>query len=129
MRRRREEEPKEKILDVDASMQGTLSFKDPVNLRINGKFEGKLQTKGSLTIGEHVVGVGLSSGRSYEFGEEGPEVVSPNLGGNVTINISAVDAVSFVDLCERNPGAILGPLTTALKYRTGGINNLIRSTT
>lgn len=52
----------EKILDVDASMQGTLSFKDPVNLRINGKFEGTLETKGNLTIGEtanvdaHIVG-------------------------------------------------------------------------
>jgi excisionase family DNA binding protein len=42
----------EKILDVDASMQGTLSFKDPVNLRINGNFEGTLETKGNLTIGE-----------------------------------------------------------------------------
>lgn len=41
----------EKILDVDAAMQGTLSFKDPVNLRINGRFEGSLQTKGNLTIG------------------------------------------------------------------------------
>ena len=55
MRRKRDEELGEKILDVDASMQGTLAFKDPVNLRINGKFEGKLQTKGSLTIGEHAV--------------------------------------------------------------------------
>ncbi|MBP7216424.1 MAG: polymer-forming cytoskeletal protein [Candidatus Omnitrophica bacterium] len=42
----------EKILDVDASMQGTLTFKDPVNLRINGKFEGTLETKGNLTIGQ-----------------------------------------------------------------------------
>ena len=42
----------EKILDVDAAMQGTLSFKDPVNLRINGKFEGALETKGTLTIGQ-----------------------------------------------------------------------------
>ena len=41
----------EKILDVDASMQGSLSFKDPVNLRINGRFEGTLETKGNLTIG------------------------------------------------------------------------------
>lgn len=40
----------EKILDVDAFMQGNLCFKDPVNLRINGKFEGNLDTKGSLTI-------------------------------------------------------------------------------
>jgi len=51
MRRRKDEEFAEKILDVDASMQGTLAFKDPVNLRINGKFDGKLDTKGSLTIG------------------------------------------------------------------------------
>lgn len=41
----------EKILDVDASMQGSLTFKDPVNLRINGKFEGNLETKGNLTVG------------------------------------------------------------------------------
>lgn len=41
----------EKTLDVDASMQGTLTFKDPVNLRINGKFEGSLDTRGSLIIG------------------------------------------------------------------------------
>lgn len=42
----------EKILDVDASMQGTMSFKDPVNLHINGRFEGTLDTKGILTVGE-----------------------------------------------------------------------------
>ncbi|PIP18900.1 MAG: cell shape determination protein CcmA [Candidatus Omnitrophica bacterium CG08_land_8_20_14_0_20_41_16] len=40
----------EKTFDVDASMQGTLSFKDPVNLRINGKFEGILETRGNLTV-------------------------------------------------------------------------------
>ncbi|MGA2774680.1 MAG: polymer-forming cytoskeletal protein [Candidatus Omnitrophota bacterium] len=45
----------EKILDVDASMQGSLSFKDPVNLRINGKFEGTLETRGNLTIGPTAV--------------------------------------------------------------------------
>lgn len=45
----------EKILDVDASMQGTLSFKDAVNLRINGKFEGSLETKGNLTVGPTAV--------------------------------------------------------------------------
>ncbi len=58
MRRRggheREEDTK-KILDVDATMQGTLTFRDPVNLRINGSFEGSLDTKGSLTIGENAV--------------------------------------------------------------------------
>lgn len=42
--------PEEKILDVDADMQGQLSFKEPVNLRINGKFDGNLDTRGNLTI-------------------------------------------------------------------------------
>lgn len=45
----------EKILDVDAAMQGTLSFKDPVNLRINGKFEGNLNARGNLTVGPAAV--------------------------------------------------------------------------
>ncbi len=49
MARRREEE--EKILDVNAAMQGSLVFSDPVNLRISGRFEGSLKTKGTLTIG------------------------------------------------------------------------------
>ena len=61
LRRRKEDlEQKEKVLDVDASMQGTLAFKDPVNLRINGKFEGRLETKGFLTIGEHAVVVTMT---------------------------------------------------------------------
>ena len=42
----------EKILDVTASMQGEISFKDPVNLHIQGTFEGKLQTRGQLTVGK-----------------------------------------------------------------------------
>jgi excisionase family DNA binding protein len=48
----RKKEPEEKVLDVNASMQGTLVFNDPVNLRINGKFQGKLKTQGQLTIGK-----------------------------------------------------------------------------
>ena len=55
MRRRTREEVVEKVLDVDAAMQGTLTFRDPVNLRINGSFEGTLNTKGNLTIGENAV--------------------------------------------------------------------------
>lgn len=45
----------EKVLDVDAAMQGTLRFKDAINLRINGKFEGNLETKGNLTIGSTAI--------------------------------------------------------------------------
>ncbi len=45
----------EKVLDVDAAMQGSLIFKDAVNLRVNGKFEGTLETKGNLTIGQTAI--------------------------------------------------------------------------
>ena len=44
-------EETEKVLDVNAAIQGTVVFKDPVNLRINGDFTGQLDTKGALTIG------------------------------------------------------------------------------
>ena len=49
MARRKEEE---KILDVNAAMQGSLVFSDPINLRINGSFEGNLDTRGNLIIGK-----------------------------------------------------------------------------
>jgi excisionase family DNA binding protein len=49
MMRRKEEE---RVLDINATMQGSLVFSEPVNLRINGKFEGTLTTKGTLFIGE-----------------------------------------------------------------------------
>ncbi|MDP3703310.1 MAG: polymer-forming cytoskeletal protein [Candidatus Omnitrophota bacterium] len=42
----------ERWLEVDASMTGSLAFKDPVNLQINGRFEGTLDTKGNLSIGD-----------------------------------------------------------------------------
>ena len=53
MGRQKQEQPAgEKWLEVDASMTGTLAFKDPVNLQINGRFEGTLDTKGNLSIGD-----------------------------------------------------------------------------
>jgi excisionase family DNA binding protein len=58
----------EKVLDVDAAMQGTLSFKEPVNLRINGKFEGDLDTKGNLTITQTAIVMGDIMGDSVVVG-------------------------------------------------------------
>ncbi|MBI3319756.1 MAG: polymer-forming cytoskeletal protein [Candidatus Omnitrophica bacterium] len=52
MRRKEAQAPiQEKVLDVTASMQGQISFQDPVDLHIQGTFEGKLYTKGKLTVG------------------------------------------------------------------------------
>lgn len=50
--RRKEEEAGPRWLEVNASMTGSLSFKDPVNLQVNGQFDGTLEIKGNLAIGE-----------------------------------------------------------------------------
>jgi len=95
MRRRRQEEPTEKILDVDASMQGTLTFKDPVNLRINGKFDGKLQTKGNLTISEHAIVNADIVGESI------------TIAGHVNGNIKAAKGIRII-----SPACVVGDIKT-----------------
>ncbi|MFC1645802.1 polymer-forming cytoskeletal protein [Candidatus Omnitrophota bacterium] len=52
MRGRRDTSNQDHTIDVDAAMQGSLVFKEAVNLRINGKFEGTLEVKGVLSIGK-----------------------------------------------------------------------------
>jgi len=74
--KKREEE---KILDVNAAMQGSLVFADPVNLRINGKFEGTLTTKGNLTIGKD------ADVKADIVGEH--IIISGNVKGNVRASI------------------------------------------
>jgi len=44
--------PEEKIIEINAQMEGSLTFADPVNLKIHGKYSGKLDTRGTLTIGQ-----------------------------------------------------------------------------
>jgi len=94
-----------KILDVDASMQGTLMFKDPVNLRINGSFEGKLDTKGSLTIGENAI---------VRADIHGDEII---IGGKVTGNITAVNSLRIISTAH-----IVGDITApSLSVEIGAI--------
>jgi len=42
----------ENFIDIEAGMAGDLKFSTPINLKINGKFDGRLETKGVLIIGE-----------------------------------------------------------------------------
>ncbi len=96
MRRRKPDDtPKEKILDVDATMQGTLTFRDPVNLRINGSFEGTLDTKGNLTIGEQAV---------VRANIKGEEIV---VAGRVYGDIAAERQLSLLP-----PASVTGNITT-----------------
>lgn len=87
----------EKILDVDARMQGTIVFKDPVNLRINGSFEGKLETRGSLTIGENA---------NVQADIQGDKMV---IAGKVTGNLMARTSVSLI-----SPAVVRGNLETPI---------------
>ncbi|MFH1478420.1 MAG: polymer-forming cytoskeletal protein [Candidatus Omnitrophota bacterium] len=91
----RRDKVEEKILDVDASMQGTLTFKDPVNLRINGSFDGKLDTKGSLTIGENA---------TVKADIQGEEII---VGGKITGNV-----VASKDLKILSRAHVIGDITT-----------------
>lgn len=92
-----------KILDVDASMQGTIAFRDPVNLRINGSFEGKLDTRGSLSIGENAV---------VRADITGDKIL---VAGKVYGNISATGSVSIVA-----PAQIEGDIVTPMLSVTEG---------
>ncbi len=79
-KRNTKSDSEEKVLDVNASMQGTLRFDDPVRLRINGKFEGTLDTKGVLMVGKNaditanIVGENIS--------------VSGQVNGNINARVS-----------------------------------------
>ena len=92
---KKKEEIEEKILDVDASMQGTIAFKDPVNLRINGSFEGKLDTRGNLTIGENA---------KVRAGIHGDKIV---VAGKVVGDITATQSLSLIA-----PASVEGNITT-----------------
>ena len=101
----KKERAEEKILDVDARMQGTIIFKDPVNLRINGTFEGKLETFGNLTIGEN------ANVKADIYGER---II---VAGKVTGNLTATESIAFL-----KPAVIQGDIQTpALSVEEGAV--------
>lgn len=107
IRRAKRQESAEKILDVDASMQGTMIFKDSVNLRINGKFEGRLDTKGNLTIGQNAEVKADINGENI------------TIAGKVTGNITATDRLNIIP-----PAQVGGDIKTPiLSVSEGAILN------
>jgi len=54
-RKKLQNQEDEKVVEISAQMQGSLTFKDPINLKINGEFNGSLNTKGTLSIGSTAV--------------------------------------------------------------------------
>ena len=115
---------------IDFAKTGKLSFKSLINSMMedmlradfkrllsgiggSGKSGGLLG--GSIIPGFLASGGPASSNQAYIVGERGPEMFVPNVngtvvpngqlggGGNVTYNISAVDAKSFQALVARDP--------------------------
>ena len=97
MGRKGKKDETERVLDVDASMQGTLTFKEPVNLHINGRFEGSLNTKGNLMIGEHAV---------VNADVTGETIV---VAGKVNGNINATKELKIIA-----PATVVGDIRTPL---------------
>lgn len=99
---KKHEEPVEKILDVDASMQGTIAFKDPVNLRINGSFEGKLDTRGVLAVGESA---------NVKANITGDKII---IAGKVTGNVTAYSSLTLASHAMVR-GSIQTPILSVLE--------------
>ena len=95
-RQKHQETGTEKWLEVDASMTGTLTFKDPVNLQINGRFEGTLDTKGNLSIGEKAIVKATIQGESI------------TIGGTVSGQITATSRVELLSSAKMT-GKISSP--------------------
>lgn len=115
---KKRDELEEKILDVDASMQGTITFKDPVNLRINGSFEGKLDTRGNLTIGENAkVKANIQGDRIIIAGK-----VSGDVTATVSVSVIAPAVIQGNVVTPRlsvSEGAILDGQISMLNVRSG----------
>ena len=95
-RQRPEEGETERWLEVDASMTGTLAFKDPVNLQINGQFDGALDTKGNLSIGEKAHVKATIQGEAI------------TISGTVTGSVTATSRVELLS-SARVTGKVLSP--------------------
>ena len=104
MTRRDKRHETEKVIDVDASMQGTLIFKDSVNLRINGTFEGALNTKGNLMIGEQAVVNADITGESI--------IIAGKVRGNIT---------ALKDLKLISPARVIGDIKSPLLSIAEGV--------
>ncbi|MDD5495514.1 MAG: polymer-forming cytoskeletal protein [Candidatus Omnitrophica bacterium] len=97
LNRKDKKQTAERVLDVDASMQGSLVFKDPVNLKINGRFDGTLSTKGNLMIGEHAV---------VNADIMGDSIV---VAGRINGNIKATKELKLI-----SPACVIGDIKTPL---------------
>ena len=88
---------KSRLLDVTAAMQGSLIFQEPVSLRISGRFQGNLETRGDLTIGDRAIVEADITGDSI------------TIGGKVTGKVIAKNSLRIVP-----PAVLKGQVITPI---------------
>jgi len=104
-------EPEEKSIEISAQMQGIITFKDPVNLKINGNFNGTLETRGTLTIGANAfVEAGINGDNIIIAGKVRGDIVAKTvlvlmptavLNGNITTpKLNIVEGAVFQGRCQ-----------------------------
>lgn len=127
-----------KVVEINAQMQGSLIFKDPVSLKINGEFSGNLETKGTLSIGsraditasidgENIIIAGRVNGdiRAQKMLTLMPTAI---LKGNITTpKLNIVEGALFQGKCQMlsdNSDSDLLDISEVAKYLEIDLNEI-----
>jgi excisionase family DNA binding protein len=114
-RRNKQDSQDDKTIEINAEMQGTLSFTDAVNLKINGVFSGTLDVKGTLTIGESAnVNANVNGDNIIIAGKVKGDITAMRMlvlmptavldGNIVTPKLNIVEGAVFQGLCQMKEG-------------------------
>ena len=128
-----------KIIEINAQMEGTMTFSDPVNLRINGQFNGNLSAKGTLTVGEtasvqaDIVGDNIILAGKVKGNITAHKMLvlmpTATLKGNIsTPKLNIVEGAVFHGHCEMSSGYMnLEDVARYLEIETKEIEGLVSS--
>lgn len=127
------EDPNDKTIEINAQMQGTLTFNDPVNLKINGNFNGSLETLGTLTIGKTAIVDSNVTGDSIVIaGKVNGDIIANKmlvlmptavLKGNITTpKLNIVEGALFQGNCQMIEGLL--NIDEVAKYLEIDINEI-----
>jgi len=139
-RRNAQNQEDEKVVEISAQMQGSLIFKDPINLKINGEFNGSLITKGTLSIGSAAVIVANINGDNVIIaGKIDGDITASTmltlmpttvLKGNITTpKLNIVEGAIFQGKCKmfgenEKPGEDLLDIDEVAKYLEIDLNEI-----